>query len=101
MISSEEFKKQISKPLSEKLKELGFKGSGSNYKKENVNFIYTIGIQANRYGGSCCVELGIHPKEIIENFGHEIDLKKLKYYDCEFRTRLTRIVSKKMVEFIE
>lgn len=78
MITSAEFKKQISKSLSEKLNEFQFKGSGFSYKRESENFIFIIGIQASQYGGKCCVELGIHPKEIIENFGHEIDFKNIK-----------------------
>ena len=76
------------------MRELGFKGSGFGYKKDSENFIFTIGIQASQYGGKCCVELGIHPKEITENFGYEIDFKKIKYYECEFRTRLTKIQTK-------
>ena len=99
MITSIEFKKQISKSLSEKLKEFQFKGSGFSYKRESENFIFIIGIQASQYGGKCCVELGIHPKEITEKFGHEIDFKKLKYYECEFRMRLSKIVSKKWWNF--
>ena len=99
MITSEQFKRHISKSLSEKLKKLGFKGSGFNYKKESKDFFFVIGIQANLSGGSCCVELGIQPKEITENFGHTIDFKKLKHYDCEFRMRLTKILNKKWWNF--
>ncbi len=99
MITSAEFKKQISKHLSVKMRELGFKGSGFGYKKVSENFIFAIGIQASQYGGKCCVELGIHPKEITDNFGHEIDFKKMKYYDCEFRTRLTKSLTKKWWDF--
>lgn len=90
MISSAEFKKHISKTLSVHLKTLGFKGSGFNYLLDTDNFIFTIGIQASQYGGQCCAEFGVQPKE-IDSFGdHKIDFKKLKYYSCEFRTRLSR-----------
>ena len=99
MITSAEFKKQISKSLSEKLKEFDFKGSGFGYKKDSENFIYIIGIQASQYGGKCCVELGIHPKEITDLFGHEINFKTMKYYDCEFRMRLEKIQNKKWWNF--
>lgn len=90
MISAADFKKHISKKLSEHLKTLGFKGSGFNYLLDTDNFIFTIGIQASQYGGQCCAEFGVQPKE-IDRFGdHKIDFKKLKYYSCEFRTRLSR-----------
>ena len=90
MISAADFKKHISKTLSGHLKTLGFNGSGFNYLMDTDNFIFTIGIQASQYGGQCCAEFGIQPKE-IDSFGdHKIDFKKLKYYSCEFRTRLSR-----------
>lgn len=88
MISASDFKKQISKTLAGHLKTLGFKGSGFNYIMDSDNFIFTIGIQASQWGGQCCAEFGIQPKD-IDSFGdHKIDFKKLKYYQCEFRTRL-------------
>ena len=99
MITSAEFKKQISKSLSERLKELDFRGSGFGYKRDSENFIFIIGIQASRYGGKCCVELGIHPKEITDLFGNELNFRTMKYYDCEFRMRLTKSQSKKWWNF--
>ena len=89
MISAADFKKHISKTLSGHLKTLGFKGSGFNYTMDSDNFIFTIGVQASQYGGQCCAEFGIQPKD-IDSFGdYKIDFKKLKYSDCEFRTRLS------------
>ena len=90
MITAADFKKHISKTLAGHLKTIGFKGSGFNYSLDSDNFVFTIGIQASQYGGQCCAEFGIQPKE-IDRFGeHQIDLKKLKYYNCEFRTRLSK-----------
>lgn len=94
-ITSAEFKKQISKNLSENLKNIGFIGSGFHYKRDSENFIFVIGVQASQYGGKCCIELGIHPKEITDLFGREIDFKRLKYYECEFRMRIQKKQSKK------
>ena len=54
------------------------------------NFIFTIGIQASQYGGKCCAEFGIQPKEIDNVEDRKIDFKKLKYNNCEFSTRLSR-----------
>lgn len=88
MISAADFKRQISKTLAGHLKTLGFKGSGFNYIMDSDNFIFTIGVQASQWGGQCCAEFGIQPKD-IDSFGdHKVDFKKLKYYQCEFRTRL-------------
>lgn len=88
MISAADFKKQISKTLAGHLKTLGFKGSGFNYIMDSDNFIFTIGVQASQWGGQCCAEFGIQPKD-IDSFGdHKVDFKKLKYYQCEFRARL-------------
>lgn len=89
MISAAEFKKQISKRLAEQLKTLGFKGSGFNYIMDSDDFVFTIGVQASQWGGQCCAEFGIQPKDIESIGAHKIDLKRLKYYQCEFRTRLT------------
>lgn len=87
MISASDFRKQIAKPLSEQLKTLGFKGSGFNYIMEGNDFIFTIGVQGDRWGGQCCAEFGIQPKGIDDFGGNKLDFKKLKYYQCEFRTR--------------
>ncbi len=99
MITSADFKKHISKTISQSLKELGFKGNGFSYRKESENFIFIIGIQASQYGGKCCVELGIHPKEITDWYGREIIFKTLKYYECQFRKRLEKIQIKKWWNF--
>jgi hypothetical protein len=89
MISAADFKKQISKPLSGQMRELGFKGSGFNYLMDTDKFVFTIGIQASQYGGQCCMEFGIQPKAVDTNGFQKIDFKKLKYYNCEFRARLS------------
>lgn len=89
MISAADFKKHISKTLSEQLKGFGFKGSGFNYLMDSDYFVFTIGIQASQYGGQCCAEFGIQPKSVDTNGFEKLDFKKLKYYNCEFRTRLS------------
>jgi hypothetical protein len=90
MIAAATFKKQIAKPLREHLLTLGFKGSGFNYLMEIEGFFLALGIQGGRFGGRCCVEFGVHPKAIDSIGEYKIDFKKLKYYECEFRKRLTK-----------
>lgn len=89
MIPAAEFKKQISVVLGPKMRTNGFKGSGFAYRKETDSFLYIIGIQASNWESKCCVELGIHPKKITKLGTYEFDFKKLKYYQCEFRARLS------------
>ncbi len=89
MISTLEFKKSISKILSENLKQLGFKGSGFNYLMDTDNFVFAIGIQASQFGAQCCVEFGFQPKSLVTDGFKLLDYKKLRYYNCEFRTRIT------------
>jgi hypothetical protein len=89
MITAAEFKKQIAKPLGNKLRGLGFKGSGFHYRMECAEFVFAIGIQASQWGGQCCAEYGIQPKGIPAINGQPLDLNKLTYSQCELRSRLS------------
>ncbi|NII28263.1 DUF4304 domain-containing protein [Pseudoflavitalea sp. X16] len=89
MIAASDFKKHISKTLAGHLRTLGFKGSGFNYLMDTDDFVFTIGVQASQWGGQCCAEFGIQPKAIDGIGEYKIDFRKLKYSECEFRTRLT------------
>lgn len=72
-----------------RLRELGFKGSGSNFCRVQGEVINTINIQGNKYGGSSAVNLGLHLTFLPVNWKDELpDLKKIKEVDCEFRNRL-------------
>jgi|GEM_PF-3436822 len=89
-ISSAEFRKMIAKHFSPKLRELGWKGSGFDFRKAvGEQYIHLLTIQPSRYGGKVWVELGIHLKLFDGTFGREYDLKKIKTWDVEMRTRLT------------
>lgn len=46
-----EFKKLITKYLTPRLRELGFSGSGFNFRKQSGNYIHAIQIHGNKYGG--------------------------------------------------
>jgi hypothetical protein len=88
MIKAADFKKQISKTLSTNLRALGFKGSGFDYRMLSNDFIFVIGIQTSRLGDDFFAEFGIQPKQITGIGTYEINFKKFKYYNCEFRTTL-------------
>ena len=52
-------------------------------------FIYLVGIQPSQYGGQCCVNLGVYIKNIpFWDSINSVDIKKIKYYYCEFQQRL-------------
>ncbi len=67
----------------------GFKGSGSTFRRIKGDTIHVINIQGSRYGGKCCVNLGVH-YFFLPTVGRAftVDPKKLMEYDCEFRSRL-------------
>jgi len=90
MISAADFKKQISKPLGNKMRSIGFRGSGFDYLMDSEAFVFAFGIQASRYGGQCCAEYGIQPRSITRLGNHKLDLKKLKFASCELRSRLNK-----------
>ena len=72
-----------------KLRDIGFKGSGQNFRRINGEIINTINIQAHKYGGSCAVNLGLHLTFLPLNWADQLpDIKKIKEIDCEFRMRL-------------
>lgn len=45
-------------------------------------------VQGSRYGGSCCVNLGIHLAFLPTVLGHPADPKRITESLCEFRRRL-------------
>ncbi len=72
-----------------RLREIGFKGSGQNFRRINNEIINIINVQGNKYGGSFAVNLGMHLTFLPNNWSSELpDIKKLKAYECEFVMRL-------------
>lgn len=71
------------------LRKLGFKGSGSNFRRIRGDVVNTVNIQGNKYGGSSAVNLGLHLAFLPVYWNNENpDLSKIKEVDCEFRNRL-------------
>lgn len=89
MISTPEFKRQVSKLFGAEMRKLGFKGTGFTYKKETQNFLIAVHLEGNRWGGSSCTaHFAIHPKSIGKNSGGSLDLKKLPTHRYEFKMGL-------------
>jgi len=76
--------------LSPRLREVGYRGSGQNFRRVGGDVINVVNIQISKYGGSCAVNLGLHCSFLPLNWSDELpDPKKIREYDCEFRMRLS------------
>ena len=79
----------LKQELSPKLREIGFKGSGQNFRRINNEIVNIVNIQVNRYGGGCAVNLGLHLSFLPMSSNTVLpNLENIKENDCEFRTRL-------------
>lgn len=90
MIDLKKFKQLLKETFEQELKKHGFNGTGGKYRtKPNNHFIYTVNLQADKYGGCCCIELGVYIDFIPNPLGVHIPLNKVSSYDCDFRWRLS------------
>lgn len=89
MDAKEAFFNCLKTEFAPKLRAFGFKGSGQNFRRFHDEVIHVINIQVNKYGGSCCVNLGLH-LTFLPIAGETLlkDPKKLRASSCEFRWRL-------------
>lgn len=88
-MKTSEFRKLIKKHLAPSLNECGFIGTDHHFVKDNNNHVINaVVIQADKYGGSCIVELGVHLDFLPNKIREFVPNNKLTVYDCEFRTRL-------------
>ena len=88
-MSKEEFYLHLKTDFAPKLRGVGFIGSGSNFRRLRNDVIHVLNIQGSKYGESSCVNLCIHPSCLpIEHTQELPDPKKLKEYECVFRSRL-------------
>ena len=89
MIAKEIFFNILKEEFAPRLRNIGFKGSGQNFRRLNGEIINTINIQGHKYGGSCAVNLGLHLSFLPVNWSDQLpDVKTIKEVDCEFRKRL-------------
>jgi hypothetical protein len=89
MITTEDFKKHISKPFGDEMRLYGFKGTGFDYFQETLDLLISVYIVPGRWGGNCTAGFAIHPKRINKNSAGTFDIKKLKHYNYEFKMGLT------------
>jgi hypothetical protein len=71
------------------IRDIGFKGSGRNYRLITDQFALAVNLQGSRYGTKFTVNLGVQPIAIPNVIGKAVDLKNFKEIECTFRERLT------------
>jgi hypothetical protein len=82
------FFRVLSRILGPELRAQGFAGSGTTYRRLIDPAIHVVNIQGSRYGGECCVNLGVHLRFLPTSLGDLVDPKRISEPNCEFRTRL-------------
>jgi hypothetical protein len=71
------------------LRSEGFKGSGTTFRRITGEVIHVVNIQGSKYGGQCCVNLGLHYSFLPTAGGDGVaDPKKLLESQCDFRDRV-------------
>lgn len=82
------FRKLVTLHFSPKIRELGWKGSGFAFRKQEENHVVKIfGIQGSWMGGSVCCETAIHFDFIPDLAGQHF--KKTTFASCMIRQRLS------------
>ncbi len=84
-----EFLNILKTEFAPRLRDAGFQGSGQNFRRVQGEVIHAINVQANKYGGSYAVNLGLHLTFLPLTWSRRVpDPAKIFAYECEFTTRL-------------
>ncbi|WP_315372175.1 DUF4304 domain-containing protein [Paenibacillus xylanexedens] len=90
-MNTKDFRKLIRVYFASKLHEAGFMGTDHHFVKTTDNhFIYTLVIQADKSGGSCVMEMGVHLEFLPNSIGEFKSSNEITTYDCEFRKRINK-----------
>jgi hypothetical protein len=85
----EVFAEQLKERFAPALRVVGFKGSGTHFRRINGEVVNTIWIQGSQDGTKCAVNLGLHLTFLPLNWRDELpNVARIKEIDCEFRDRL-------------
>jgi hypothetical protein len=76
------------KDLATLLRAAGFKGSGQTFRRVEDEWVVVVNVQGSKWGDAFFVNLAAHPVVIPTINDDPVDIKKLKEYDCLFRTRV-------------
>lgn len=84
------FQDALGRTLLPMLRADGFTGSGQTMRRLITPVIQVINIQGSRYGGSCCVNLGLHLQFLPTSLGEVPKFKTFTEPLCWFRRRLAQ-----------
>jgi hypothetical protein len=77
-METKDFRKLLKQYFKPRINDLSFKGSDHHFINQTREpFIYALVIQANKYGGSCIMEMGVN----IDFFKNEHQESKITVYD--------------------
>lgn len=71
------------------LREDGFSGSGTTFRRVTAGWVQVINVQSARHGGSFAINLAIHPLVVPDLRDETPDPKTITQELCEFRRRLS------------
>jgi hypothetical protein len=80
--------REVIKDVGPRLRALGFTGSGQYYRKVAGEWVVVVNLQGSKWGDKFFVNLAAHPVLIPTINDDPVDPKKIKEYDCLFRTRV-------------
>ena len=90
MEPKEAFFDTIKREFAPRLRDVGFKGSGQDFRRVSDEIIQAVNIQGRRHGGSCALNIGLHATFLPAGWQGELpNISKIKEIDCEFRGRVT------------
>jgi len=89
-MTAAQFKKLVNKHFKPEIQELGWTGSGYNYRKfEGNHLIKTFGMYGSWMGGKVYCETGIHYDFLPIYYGKNTSIEKITVTECVIRSRLS------------
>jgi Domain of unknown function (DUF4304) len=89
-MNAAEFRKLSNAYLAPRMRELGWQGSGFDFRDfGSAPLVKILGIQGTWHGGSVCCETAIYYDFFNKGISGKIDVKKIRYYSGIIRKRLS------------
>jgi hypothetical protein len=72
-----------------RLREVGFRGSGRDFRRIRGDVFNVVNVQGFRWGGKCALNIGLHFVFLPTASENLLEAKTIKEFECEFRRRVT------------